>query len=71
MRTLRLYTKILHKIGRITDEELARGQRETVIFGSPAPALAPEEDSDGYPLDEPPADNAPAPGPTQAANAGF
>ncbi len=75
MRMLRLYMKILHKIGRITEEELDRGVRETVVFGTPAPIVAPPEDDDGYPLDGGDA-TLPAPGrspdgPTFEANAGF
>jgi hypothetical protein len=82
MRTLRLYMKILEKIGRIDEDELARGLRETVVFGSPAPIVAPAEDEDGYPLDEEPTgavDDSPPgeptgdpmAGPTHEANAGF
>lgn len=79
MRTLRLYMKILHKIGRISEEELARGQRETVVFGAPAPIVAPEEDADGYPFDESSTgandhgavDQGGIDGPTHEANAGF
>lgn len=75
MRTLRLYMKILHKIGRISEEELARGQRETVVFGAPAPMVAPEEDADGYPMDDPTTGavdhGAVDGGPTHEATAGF
>jgi hypothetical protein len=76
MRTLRLYIKVLEKIRRITEDELERGLRETVIFGSPAPMVAPVEDEDGYPLDEEPPTkrgdlNAGEPGPTHEANTGL
>ncbi len=76
MRVLRLYMKVLEKIGRITEDELERGARETVVFGSPAPMLAPAEDDDGYPLDEEPGDPRSDPndtesGLTQEANTGL
>lgn len=72
MRVLRLYMKVLEKIGQISEDELERGLRETVVFGAAAPMVAPAEDEDGYPLDEPePNPGAPAPGPTHEANTGF
>jgi membrane peptidoglycan carboxypeptidase len=49
MSYLRRLMKILHKIRRISDEELDVGLRETVVFGSPAPHLAPPETDDVYP----------------------
>ncbi len=44
MSYLHKLMKIVNKIGRISDEELEHGLRETVVFGSPAPQLAPPED---------------------------
>jgi len=43
MSYLKTLMKIVHKIGRISDEELERGLRETVVFGS-GPIVAPPED---------------------------
>jgi hypothetical protein len=45
LRYLRLLMKIVHKIGRIDDDELERALRETPIFGSPAPMVAPRDDA--------------------------
>jgi hypothetical protein len=60
MGYLKTLMKVVHKIGRISDEELERGLRETVVRGSPAPLVAPEEESadGGDPLEQtpPPAD---------------
>jgi hypothetical protein len=47
MKYLRTLMKIVQKIGRITDEELSVGLRETVVFGSSS-QLAPPEDEDVY-----------------------
>ncbi|MSP25512.1 MAG: hypothetical protein EXR75_10175 [Myxococcales bacterium] len=41
MGYLRQLMKNAHKVGRISDEELDVGLRETVVFGSPVPHLAP------------------------------
>src|SRR5690606_40050624 len=49
LRYLRLLVKIVHKIGRIDDDELDHALRETPIFGSPVPMDAPPEDPE---LDE-------------------
>jgi membrane peptidoglycan carboxypeptidase len=43
MSYLKTLMKIVHKIGRISDEELDEGLRETVMFGGP-PVLSPPED---------------------------
>lgn len=43
MGYLKTLMKIVHKIGRISDEELDRGLRETVVFGS-GPIVEPPED---------------------------
>ncbi|RLB63357.1 MAG: hypothetical protein DRI90_07045 [Deltaproteobacteria bacterium] len=51
MSYLRKLMKIVRKIGRISDEELEYGLRETVVFGSPAPQIAPPEEEDLYPDD--------------------
>jgi membrane carboxypeptidase/penicillin-binding protein PbpC len=40
--------KILHKIHIISDDELDRGLRETVVYGSPAPIVSPPEEEDPY-----------------------
>jgi hypothetical protein len=48
MRHLRRLMKIANKIGRVTDEELEAGLRETVIYGSPSPMIAPPEPEDLY-----------------------
>ena len=59
-RYLRRLMEIVHKIGRISEDELERGKRETVVFGSPSPMVEPPEDP--YPDDtEAPAELAPAP----------
>ena len=50
MGYLRMLMKIVHKIGRISDEELERGLRETVMMGGPS-LVAPAED-DVYAEDE-------------------
>jgi hypothetical protein len=55
MGYLHTLMKIVHKIRRISDEELADGLRETVVFGSPAPlrSSAEEEPFDHYVGPEP------------------
>ena len=45
MRKLRSYMKVLHRIKRISDEELDQGLRETVVYGSPS-AMSPPDDAD-------------------------
>jgi len=54
---LRRLMRITNRIGRITDEELEVGLRETPVFGSPSPQLAPadpdiyaEIDQEGQPV---------------------
>jgi hypothetical protein len=49
MKYLHRLMKILHKIRRISDEELEVGLRETVVFGSPSPRMAPPAEDDVYP----------------------
>lgn len=44
MSYLKTLMKIVHKIGRISDEELERGLRETVVYGSGPIVEPPEED---------------------------
>jgi hypothetical protein len=55
MAYLKKLMRIVRKIGQITDEDLELGLRETVVFGSPEPVLAPPEPA---PFPEPPADGA-------------
>ncbi len=52
MSYLRKLMKIVQKIGRISEEELDYGLRETVVFGSPAPQIAPPEEQELYPDEE-------------------
>jgi membrane peptidoglycan carboxypeptidase len=67
---LRRLMKITEKIGRISEEELELGLRETAVFGSPYPHVAPPEDEippetpEGAP---PPADSDPEGEPTWIA----
>jgi membrane peptidoglycan carboxypeptidase len=49
MGYLRTLMKIVHKIKRVSDEELERGLRETVVFGSPAPVVSLPEDEEQFP----------------------
>jgi membrane carboxypeptidase/penicillin-binding protein PbpC len=57
MGYLHTLMRIVHKIKRISDAELERGLRETVVFGSPAPILSDgdgEGITDGHdPLEQP------------------
>ena len=46
---LRRLMKTAHKIGRVSDEELEVGLRETVVFGAPVPQMAPPAPEDVYP----------------------
>ena len=55
MAYLKTLMKIVHKIGRISDEELDRGLRETVVFGS-GPIVEPPSD-DPYSELEPKVDD--------------
>lgn len=55
MRYLRTLMRIMEKRGRINEDELALGLRETVVFGAPSPHVAPPDDDD----DEADRDDAP------------
>ncbi|MEM9692520.1 MAG: biosynthetic peptidoglycan transglycosylase, partial [Myxococcota bacterium] len=49
MSRLHAYMKVTHKIGRISDEELEEGLRETAVLGQPAPLVTrPLDESNPY-----------------------
>jgi len=52
MSYLRTLMKIMEKLGRISEDELELGLRETVVFGSPSPHVAPPENEDIYDIEE-------------------
>lgn len=52
MSYLRTLMKIMEKLGRISEDELELGLRETVVYGSPSPHVAPPEKEDIYDIEE-------------------
>jgi len=53
MGYLRRLMKIVHKIGRISDDDLDVGLRETVVFGGPSHMAEPESEDPYDDLDDP------------------
>lgn len=52
MGYLKTLMKIMEKLGRISEDELELGLRETVVFGSPSPHVAPPEKEEIYDIEE-------------------